>query len=189
MAGGMERWIDVTWLDGYRGVLEVSDAGRIRRRGYSYEVSNNRWGGTHKTNKPDKLLSHYVEKNGYPTVAVQINGRRKKFSLHYLVARAFVPGYAPGLCVNHIDGNKVNNNAANLEWVTLAQNTRHAWETGLVDVRGDKSPARKLHSGQVRIIRRLLKMGATCGQLATLCNVDTSTIVLIKKGKRWQALK
>lgn len=184
----MERWKEVTWLNGYRGVLAVSDQARVRRHSYQYECLC-RWGTVITTTKPDQILSSYVEKNGYATVGVQLARKRKKFQLHYLVARAFVPGYAVGLCVNHIDGNKANNLPHNLEWVTRGRNTQHAWETGLVDIRGDKHPSRKLHSGQVRIIRRLLSIGASSCELATLCKVSDSTILMIKDGQRWNAVR
>lgn len=183
----MERWIEVTWLEGYRGMLDVSDHARVRRRGYKYECLG-RWNKPHTTTKPDRVISSYVEKNGYATVAVQVDGKRKKFALHYLVARAFVPGYAPDLCVNHIDGNKTNNLPSNLEWVTRARNTQHAWETGLVDLRGDNNPMRKLSSGQVRIIRKMLGLGLSLGEIAVVANVSTSTISLIEKGHRWSSV-
>ncbi len=183
----MERWKEVDWLAGYKGVLHVSTSGRVRRMGYKYETTG-RWGTPHLTTKPDKIISSYVEKNGYATVAVQIDGVRKRFQMHYLVARAFVPGYAVGLCVNHIDGNKTNNTPGNLEWVTRARNTEHAWETGLVNVRGDNHPGKKLSSGKVRIIRKMLMRGLTSGEVATVAGVSTSAIELIKKGERWSSV-
>ena len=183
----MEIWKECDWLDGYAGILSVSNRGRVRRSGYTYTCLG-RWGTEHTTTKPDKILSTYVEKDGYATVAVQIAGRRKRFRMHYLIGRAFVPGYAPHLCINHIDGNKTNNTPENLEWVTIARNTERAWQTGLVNLRGDLNPSRKLSSGQVRIIRRLLKIGASRGELATLCGVSASNIELIDKGLRWNSV-
>lgn len=43
----------------------------------------------------------------------------------------FVDGYKEGLVVNHKDGNKLNNNASNLEWVTSSYNNKHAFDIGL----------------------------------------------------------
>lgn len=180
----MERWKHVGWIEGYKGSLDVSSTGRVRRRSYTYETTG-RWGTLHTTTKPDKIISHYIENNGYASVAIQINGHRKRFSVHRLVARAFVPGYEDGLTVNHINGMKVDNRSENLEWVTLAKNTALQWRDGLVNLRGDKHPNRKLSSGDVRIIRRLLSVGATAGELATLAGVSVTTVYLIRDGKRW----
>lgn len=184
----METWKEVDWIDGYRGVLDVSDNGRVRRRAYSYETTG-RWGTPHVTSKPAKPLAPSNESHGYNVVAVQINGRRKKFLIHRLVGRAFVPGYADGLTINHINGIKTDNRAVNLEWCTLSVNTKKQWEAGLVNTRGDAHHGRKLHSGQVRIIRKLLAMGATAYELSILCGVSEAIVYGIKDGRRWQSVE
>lgn len=183
----MEQWVIIDWLEGYKGMLSVSDKARVKRTAYTYETTG-RWGTLHKTTKPDKIISSYVERNGYATVAIQLNGKRKKFQLHYLVARAFCDGYEPDLCVNHINGDKTDNRPSNLEWVTRSQNSKHAWATGLVNLRGERSPSHKLTSGQVRIIRRLLRLGATSNELSVLVGVSGNVITGIRDGKRWSHL-
>lgn len=63
-------------------------------------------------------------------------GRRALVGVHQLVARAFLdspPDDGKTYEVNHIDGNKVNNRASNLEWTTRKRNVKHAYETGLND--------------------------------------------------------
>lgn len=73
-------------------------------------------------------MKYSLNQGGYPVVNVQVNGKRKGVAVHVAVARAFSPGYAPGLEVNHKDGNKQNNSADNLEWLTRKENQRHAIE-------------------------------------------------------------
>lgn len=124
-------------------------------------------------------------RNGYLEVAPMIHGKRTKHLLHRLVGMAFVPGYEDGLSINHIDGNKLNNRPSNLEWVSLARNSQHAWEAGLVDLRGDNHPSRKLSSRQVVYMRRLLAKGVSAHTLAVIAGVSDATVYLIRDGARW----
>lgn len=55
----------------------------------------------------------------------------KNYSGHRLVARIFIPNLENKPCVNHIDGDKTNNDISNLEWVTHSENNQHANQTGL----------------------------------------------------------
>lgn len=77
------------------------------------------------------LFLKYGRKNGYYTVGLQINKKKKVFFVHRLVAEYFVAPKKDNLQVNHIDGNKTNNDFRNLEWVTPSQNTKHAYDNGL----------------------------------------------------------
>jgi len=71
----------------------------------------------------------HVATDGYPTVTV----RHKKYPVHRLVATTFLPksDNPDRKYVNHIDGDKTNNNVENLEWVTAFENTAHAIKLGL----------------------------------------------------------
>lgn len=86
-------------------------------------------------------------------------------SIHRLVARAFVPNPHNKPMVNHIDGNKLNNNACNLEWVTCSENHRHAFVLGLRTVEQCKT-----------------QLGNKCGITSKYHNVSYD-----KTRNRWKA--
>jgi hypothetical protein len=79
------------------------------------------------SSKGARYLKCSPQGKGYPRLTV--NG--KHFYIHRLVATLFVPNPDNKPCVNHIDGNKCNNHYSNLEWLTQAENNRHAIDTGL----------------------------------------------------------
>lgn len=92
--------------------------------GDTHEISNN---GVLRNAKTKKELKLYLNKEGYLMVAIS-RGRKRKIAIriHRAVAENFVDGFSKGLEVNHIDGNKKNNNSENLEWVTRSENQIHA---------------------------------------------------------------
>ncbi len=137
---------------------------------------------------PSKKLSPWLNHSGYLNVACMRNSKRVKVFVHRLIARAFVPGYKPHLSVNHINGNKLDNRPENLEWLTIADNSKHGWETGLVDLRGEKHPTHKLTQQQVIHIRKALRLGVPANSLAIIAGVNPSTVYLIEYGKRWKHL-
>lgn len=99
--GSKEIWRPVV---GYEKQYEVSNFGNIRR------IRN--------------LLYRFIEKRGYYLVRISKNGRLKSHRLHTLVAAAFHGQRSQGSVVHHIDGNKLNNNAANLEYLTRPEHAR-----------------------------------------------------------------
>lgn len=82
-------------------------------------------------------MAQYVQKNGYAAVKLRTHNAKRTFLVHRLVASAFVPNPNGLAEVNHIDGDKLNNSAENLEWVTHSQNMKHSIEIGLYDPVGN----------------------------------------------------
>jgi len=76
-----------------------------------------------------------INSAGYRRVTLY-NPIKKRFFVHRLVAYHFCDGYKDVLVVNHIDGNKLNNNCENLEYVTHSENDLHAYNNGLRTLTG-----------------------------------------------------
>ena len=86
--------------------------------------------------------------SGYLHVQLYIDGKSFTKLIHQLVAEAFIENPDNKPDVNHIDGNKLNNNVSNLEWVTKSENIRHSLRTGLrvppmLGVKGKDNPNSK----------------------------------------------
>lgn len=109
-------------------------------------------------------------------------------SVHRLVAKMFL-GNIEGFVINHKDGNKLNNHINNLEIVTIKENIRHAYETGLaVGHIGEKHFNSILTEKEVIHIYELIKIGLDNNEIASKYNINFRTISLIRNGNRWKHL-
>lgn len=133
----IEIWKDIP---GYEGYYQVSNTGEVR----SLDRVIHKSGGVSQ-NRKGHLLPRRENEDGYRTVRLSKDGVRKQFSVHSLVAKAFVAGYFDGAEVNHKDCDRANNIPENLEWVTHADNVqytilkgRHISQTA--DYAGEKNP-------------------------------------------------
>lgn len=113
--------------------IKVSDDGKIYTLDHSYLRKNGRL-----DNRKGKQLRPSVDKYGYERVVLTKNGIRKTYSVHKLVALAFIPNPENKTTINHIDGNKRNNNVSNLEWATEKENQNHKWKNGLANYNRDE---------------------------------------------------
>ena len=106
------------------GVYEVSNRGRVKKLSH--------YSGNSKTLLEEKIMSQRRDKYGYNIFRAQLNGKVKDYKTHRLVALAFIPNKDGKKQVNHIDGNKTNNNVANLEWCTPKENMANAVSRGVM---------------------------------------------------------
>lgn len=81
--------------------------------------------------KEEKILTPREHHKGYLQVHLRVEGKDKTIKIHRLAAEAFVPNLYNLPQVNHKDGNKKNNKAENLEWVSNSSNQKHAYKNGL----------------------------------------------------------
>lgn len=160
--------------------VKVSNYGRIRSE--ERLVESIRLGIINKQIRKMQIVNPFKENTGYLSVHIQRNAIRKKYSVHRLIASAFCDNFDASLSVNHIDGNKINNIPSNLEWVTLSKNTQLQWETGLINLRGEKGSNAKLSDEQARFIKNMNPCKVT--EVALFFNVSTACIYKIRKGKR-----
>lgn len=114
-----EIWKDI---DEFEGLYQVSNLGNVKSLNYNHtgkernlKARNNGW--------------------GYLFVKLYKNGNRKLFTIHRLVAKAFIPNPENKREVNHKDENKTNNRVDNLEWMTSKENINYGTRT----VRASKS--------------------------------------------------
>jgi hypothetical protein len=115
-------WYEI-WKDalGYENMIEVSNFGRVKRKPhtiqYKYKIKN----------IAAYIMPQHLSDSGYYYVHLTINGKRKNIRIHKLVAETFIPNIDHKPFVNHIDSNKENNMAENLEWVTESENATHSY--------------------------------------------------------------
>ena len=119
--------------------------------------------------------------NGKGYLRVVLGGKR--YFVHRLVAEKFIPNPEEKEQVNHIDGNKLNNRASNLEWVTNTENRKHAVEHGL-HMSGEDCPWAKLTKNDVLFIRAHPEIDEW--DLADVLNVSVSTIHGIRTYRSWK---
>jgi hypothetical protein len=151
----------------------------------NYLVSNL---GRVKNIKYNRIIKFSLNKN-YPHVRIVINNKLKTYDIHRMVMLTFKHDeYFEGAIVNHINGIKIDNRLENLEWCTPKENTRHAFNIGLmVPTKGQQHGNSKLNEKQVNIIRLAYKnkyFNQT--ELSKIFNVKPNTISNTVNNINWK---
>lgn len=150
----LEEWRDVEGADGY----QVSNLGRVR----SYRTK----GRFHTTPRATPLvLQEKDNSRGYKYVGITWRDgvKKRNIAIHRLVALTFLPNPEARKTVNHIDGDKANNRADNLEWMSHEQNMNHASLNNLLAV--------KVSSENIREMKSLRAQGRSYVDIAVQFNI------------------
>ena len=114
-------------IDNIETDYEINELGEI----YSY--------------KTNKILSGSILNTGYRMVRLTINGQKKSYAVHRLVAEAFIPNPENKPCVDHINTIREDNRVENLRWVTKEENnnnplTKKKYSKNHREQTGEKNP-------------------------------------------------
>jgi len=128
--------------------------------------------------KTNYIKKTFISNSGYERVSLWINGKNKKFSIHRLVAIKYLENPNNYKYINHKDGNKLNNNVENLEWCTVQENTKHAYENNLIKpkttkvVQYSKNMEKIKEWNSIKEVEESLKINHA--NIVTVCNQKTN---------------
>jgi hypothetical protein len=171
-----ERWKAIR---DYEGLYEISDLGRVKscRRVVPH-------GNSGKLTLPERILRSRINKaNGYELVTLSKAGVQPTFRVHVLVAQAFCEGEASGLIVHHLNHEKTDNRAANLEWATRLENTTAAKVAGKM-IGGGRNT--KLNPHDVQILRAARLIGVPLHEIGEAFNILPAYACDVINGKSWR---
>ena len=167
----MEIWKNIKDLE---GLYQVSNLGRVKSLCRQL-VDGRVW--------KERIMQTPIS-SGYPSVSLRINNSYIKERVHRLVGQAFVEGYKKGLVINHIDGNKLNNEASNLEWCTFSENLKHAHKTGLNKAPSKMHQANQKKTVQLNLNNELIKIYDSAKDAAKEVNCPIQNITRVCRGDK-----
>lgn len=139
--------------------------------------------------KDGVILGQWLSQQGYPLCRVgsKLDETRTTLRVHRAIAEVFCPNPKNLPCVNHIDNNRSNNDASNLEWCTQQENLQHARDQGRMysHPKGSASHNRSLSKAQVNQIWALRDEGHSHKQIAILVRTNKKTVTNILTRKTY----
>lgn len=158
-------WKDLNGMDYH---YQISEDGTVRK-----VLENNQF----------LILKHSKTKRGYHYVSLRKNNKNHLEYVHRLVALFFIENPYNKETVNHIDGNKDNNDISNLEWTTYSENNKHAYDYKLKG-KNEEFYNSKLTLENVKEIKLLGKY-TTYQKIADKYGVSKATVRDVLLGKTW----
>lgn len=171
-------------IPGYIG-YEVSNLGRVKSVARTINFAHKKSQKEHLRKLEEKFLKIHINgRTGYKFVQLHGNQKMKNVALHKAIADTFLVKPNKDFVVNHKDGNKHNNGIENLEFISNADNHRHAALTGL-KASGERAGSVKLNKHCVYAIRGLLELGWKRSAISSLFKVSIQCVSDIKNAKSW----
>ena len=131
------------------------------------------------------ILKPGITMKGYEKYGIFINGKIKPVTAHKIIGIVYHPeGYGKSLDIDHIDGNKQNNRADNLEWVTRRENIIRAFKTGLKHgLKGNDNPVTVYRDEDIIRACELIKSGYSIVHVASIVKIPVSYLYTIIRGE------
>ena len=158
----MEIWHDI---ENYEGLYQISNKGRVKSL----------------YNGSERILRPVIDRYGYYKIMLYNDSVRKIFSIHRLVAQAFIPNLYNKPQVNHLDENKKNNSVDNLEWATAKENSNYGSRNEKVADSRSKPILQYSKSGD------FIREWKSAAEVERVLGINNSDIIQCCKGRRKSA--
>lgn len=152
----MEQFKDIA---GYEGLYKIDISGNV------YSLITN------------KKLKTQISNSGYLCINLKKNGGQKNHFIHRLIMQTFATQPTGKDCINHIDGDKLNNSLSNLEWCDRSHNAQHAYTAGL------RLPTKQPRLSASKLSKRVRQLTVTG---STICTWNCITEAEIATGTHHQ---
>ena len=165
-----EEWRPVV---GYEGRYEVSNMGRVRSLVCQRGKRKHPW-----------YMKGKIDRYGYKTVGLSSNGKSRHFTVHRLVALAFIPNPENKETVNHRDGNKLRNETSNLEWATQSEQEYHKYRVLGCKAPGFSEEYMKRHKRRVFCVETGVEYESAAEAQRNMPACDSSSILKVCNNKK-----